>query len=185
MPPETKYTATTSPISGWAVYKRLLRYSAPYRKVFIIAIVGMLIIAVAELSFAKFVEPMLDGTFGKRDSFIIFWVPIVLIAIYGIRVVGNFLSTYFMAIIARGVIRKLRTKVFDHYLSLPISFFDAESAGTLVSKMVYDVEQLADAASTVVTILIRNSLTVLALLAFMFYTNYKLAGMLLSSVPLV
>ena len=183
MPPETKSTATTSPISGWAVYKRLLRYSAPYWKVFLIAIAGMLIIAIAELSFAKFVEPMLDGTFGKRDSVIIFWVPIVLIAIYGIRVVGNFLSTYFMAIIARGVIRKLRTKVFDHYLSLPISFFDAESAGTLVSKMVYDVEQLADAASTVVTILIRNSLTVLALLAFMFYTNYKLAGMLLISVP--
>ncbi len=183
MPPETKSTATTSPISGWAVYKRLLRYSSPYWKVFLIAIVGMLIIAIAELSFAKFVEPMLDGTFGKRDSVIIFWVPIVLIAIYGIRVVGNFLSTYFMAIIARGVIRKLRTKVFDHYLSLPISFFDAESAGTLVSKMVYDVEQLADAASTVVTILIRNSLTVLALLAFMFYTNYKLAGMLLISVP--
>lgn len=179
----TNNPATKPAMSGWAVYKRLLRYSLPYWKVFLIAILGMFIIALAELSFAKFVEPMLDGTFGQRDPVIIFWVPFVLVAIYAIRVIGNFLSTYFMAVIARGVVRKLRTKVFDHYLSLPIAFFDSQSAGTLVSKMVYDVEQLADAASTVVTILIRNSLTVIALLAFIFYINAKLAGMLMISVP--
>ena len=179
----TRHSVTKPAMGGWAVYKRLLRYSLPYWKIFLIAILGMVIIAFTELSFAKFVEPMLDGTFGARDPVIIMWVPIVLIAIYGIRVVGNFLSSYFMAVIARGVIRKLREKVFSHYLSLPISFFDVESAGTLVSKMVYDVEQLADAASKVVTILIRNSITVLALLAFMFYISPKLAGMLLVSVP--
>jgi subfamily B ATP-binding cassette protein MsbA len=170
-------------MSGWSVYKRLLGYSASYWKVFLIAVAGMLIIALAELSFAKFVEPMLDGTFVKRDPVIIMWVPITLIAIYAVRILGNFLSTYFMAVIARGVIKKLRSLVFDHYMSLPIPYFDTESAGLLISKMVYDVEQLADAASKVVTILIRNSLTVIALLLFMFYSNPKLAGLLLISVP--
>jgi len=183
MPPETKSTATTSPISGWAVYKRLLGYSRSYWKLFLIAVIGMLIIAFSQLAFAKFVQPMLDDTFGQRDPVIIFWVPIVLVAIYAIRVVGNFLSTYFMAVIARGVIRRLRTKIFNHYLALPISFFDTGTSGSLVSKMVYDVEQLADAASSVVTVLIRNSLIVLFLLAFMFYENSKLAAMLFISVP--
>lgn len=172
-----------STMSGWLVYKRLLRYSASYWKIFLIAIIGMVVIAISELSFAKFVEPMLDGTFGKRDPVIIMWVPVILITIYAIRIIGNFLSSYFMAVIARGVIRQLRAKVFDHYLSLSITYFDTQSAGALVSKMVYDVEQLADAASTVVTIFIRNSLIILALLAFMFFNNAKLAGLLLISIP--
>jgi len=188
MPPETEPMATQtatskSQLNAWAVYKRLLRYSLSYWKVFIVAIVGMLIIAISDVAFAWFVEPMLDGTFSKRDPVIILWVPFVLVAIYGIRVVGNFMSSYLMAIIARGVIKKLRTKVFNHYLSLPISYFDTQSAGALISKMVYDVEQLADAASTVVTILIRNSLTVIGLLTYMFYINAELAGILLISIP--
>jgi subfamily B ATP-binding cassette protein MsbA len=143
----------------------------------------MVVIAISELSFAKFVEPMLDGTFGKRDPVIIKWVPIVLMTIYAIRIFGNFMSSYFMAVIARGVIRQLRAKVFNHFLSLSISYFDSQSTGALVSKMVYDIEQLADAASSVVTILIRNSLIIIALLAFMFYNNAELAAMLLISIP--
>ena len=183
MSPPNPSSGAKSIMSGWAVYKRLLRYSASYWKIFLIAFVGMVTIAGTDIAFAKLIEPMLDGTFGKRDAIIIKWVPIILISIFAFRILGNFTSSYFMAVIARGVIRKLRTKVFDHYLSLPISFFDAQSSGTLVSKMVYDVEQLADAASTVVTILLRNSLQVIGLLAFMFYSNAKLAGMLMISIP--
>jgi subfamily B ATP-binding cassette protein MsbA len=187
MPPaansSSKNKESQSSISGWSVYKRLLSYSGSYWKIFLIAIVGMIVIAISELSFAKFVEPMLDGTFGKKDPVIILWVPIVLMVIYAVRVFGNFMSSYFMAVIARGVIRKLRTKAFDRYLTLPVSFFDTTSTGVLVSKMVYDVEQLADAASSVVTILIRNSLIIVALLAFMFYNNAKLAALLFISIP--
>jgi subfamily B ATP-binding cassette protein MsbA len=183
MPPVTNSHETNTTMSGWAVYKRLLGHSVSYWKIFLIAIIGMVIIALAELSFAVFIQPMLDGTFGDRDPNIILWAPFVLVVIYGSRIVGSFMSEYFMAVIARGVIRKLRTRVFDRYLCLPISFFDAESAGTLVSKMVYDVEQLADAASKVVTIMIRNSLIIMVLLAYMFYINAELAGLLMISVP--
>ena len=179
----TTPSATTGSMTGWAVYKRLLRYSASYWRVFIIAIIGMFIIAGAQLSFARFVEPMLDGTFGEKDPVIIKWIPVVLIAIYSLRVIGAFLSNYFMAFIARGVIRKLRGLIFEHYLALPVSYFDSESTGNLVSKMVYDVEQLADAASRVVTILIRNSLTILALLALMMYINAQLTLILFISIP--
>ncbi len=174
-----------TPVSGWAVYKRLLRYSAEYWRTFLIAIVGMFIVAISTLLFAKFVEPMLDDTFIERDVETIKWVPIALMAIYGIRMLGAFLSGYFMAYIARGVVRKMRTKIFSHYLTLPISFFDSQSSGTLVSKMVYDVEQLADAASGVVTVLFRDSLTIIALLIFMFLESAKLTLILMISIPLL
>lgn len=182
--PKTSSSGTTG-TTGWKIYRRLLSYSAGYWRIFLVAIVGMMIIALAELAFAKFVEPMLDGTFGKKDPRIIAWVPVVLITIYGIRILGNFLSTYFMAMIARGVIRKLRDMIFRHYLNLPVAYFDSESAGNLVSKMVYDVEQLADAASTVVTILIRNSLIIFVLLIYMFVNNARLTLILLISIPVL
>lgn len=178
-------TQTSAPQGGWTVYKRLLKYSAGYWRVFVIAIVGMFIVALSQLLFAKFVEPMLDDTFVERDQKAIIWVPIVLIAIYGIRIIGAFLSSYFMAYIARSVVKNLRSKVFAHYLALPISFFDSRSSGALVSKMVYDVEQLADAASSVVTVLIRDSLTIAVLLAFMFVQSAKLTLLLMICLPIL
>lgn len=173
------------PVSGWAVYKRLLRYSAEYWRTFIIALAGMLIVALSTLLFAKFVEPMLDETFIERDLETIKWVPLGLMAIYGIRMLGAFLSSYFMAYIARSVVRKMRTKIFGHYLTLPIAFFDGQSSGALVSKMVYDVEQLADAASNVITVLFKDSLTIIALLVFMFLESPQLTLLLMVSIPIL
>ncbi len=178
-------TDTSSPAGGWAVYKRLLKYSAGYWRVFIVAIAGMLIIAFAQLLMAKFVEPMLDDIFIKKDAKVIFWAPLAFIVIFGVRIVGTFLSSFFMAYIARNVVRNLREKIFNHYLALPITFFDSRSPGTLVSKMVYDVEQLADAASNVVTVLIRNSLTIVALLGYMFVVSAKLTLLLMVSIPVL
>jgi subfamily B ATP-binding cassette protein MsbA len=178
-------TDTSSPKSGWAAYKRLLKYSSGYWRVFIIAIIGMLIIALAQLLMAKFVEPMLDDIFIKKDAKVIFWAPLAFVVIFGVRIIGTFLSSYFMAYIARNVVRNLREKIFTHYLTLPITFFDSKSPGTLVSKMVYDVEQLADAASNVVTVLIRNTLTIVALLGYMFIVSAQLTLLLLVSIPVL
>ena len=172
-----------SSYTGWQIYRRLLSYSAKHWKIFLIAIAGMFIIAVSQLLFAKFIEPMLDDTFIEKDAKVIFWVPIVLMLIYGIRVIGAFLSSYCMAFIARSVVRRMRTRIFDHYLKLPIHYFDVNSAGALISKMVYDVEQLAEAASGVVTVLIRDSMTIIVLLIFMFFQSAKLTMLLLISLP--
>lgn len=176
---------TQQAYSGWTIYRRLLSHSAGYWKIFVIAIVGMFIIAISQLLFAKFIEPMLDDTFIEKDPKVIMWVPIVLIAIYAIRVLGTFMSSYSMAYIARSVIRKMRNRMFDHYLRLPTPFFDVNSSGTLVSKMMYDVEQLADAASNAVTVLIRDSLTIIVLLIFMFYQSAELTALLLISLPVL
>lgn len=178
-------TAQKQAVGGWAVYKRLLRYSASYWRVFLIAMLGMIIISVSTVMFAKFVEPMLDETFIKRNMAVVKWVPFILVGIYALRILGTFLSSYFMAYIARSVVRKLRTRIFEHYLMLPIAFFDNQSSGTLVSKMVYDVEQLADAASSVITVLIRDSLTIIALLVFMIYQNAKLALLMMICFPIL
>ena len=144
------------------IYRRLLKYALPYWKIFIFAVVGMVIYAGTEVSFAQILEPMMDGGFVKKDPDSMFWIPILLVLIFTVRIIGTFFSEYGMALIARNVIRDLRAKVFNKIITLPTRYFDATSSGSILSKMVYDIEQLAAATSGVVIVLIRDGITVIA-----------------------
>lgn len=171
--------------SSVAVYRRLLSYTLPYWPIFLLAIFGMVLFSVTDAAFAKVVQPMIDGSFVKKDPVTIIWVPILLIIIFAMRVIGNFLSSYCMSTVARNVVRDLRSRLFDHLLWLPSSYYDRTSSGGLVSKMVYDIEQVADASSNVVTILIQDTLTIIVLLIFMLYQSVELTLLLLFITPLL
>lgn len=167
------------------IYRRLLKYSLPYWKIFILAVLGMVIYAGTEVSFAQILEPMMDGGFVEKDPDAMFWVPVLLVAIFTVRIIGTFLSEYGMAMIARSVIRDLRAKVFNKIIVLPTKYFDVTSSGTILSKMVYDIEQLAAATSGVVIVLIRDGITVIGLLAWMLYKNPLLTLILFAIAPFV
>ncbi len=170
---------------GKLLYRRLLGYVKPYWKVFLIAAVALMVVASTEAVFAYFLKPMLDGTFVERDPDIITLTPYVLVAIFLVRGVATFLSGYWMAWAARMVIKKLRGEMFERLLRLPVSFFDSIPSGTLLSKLIYDVEQVARATTDVITILVRDSLTVLVLLMLMFYHSWELALIMLIGTPLI
>lgn len=170
---------------GKLLYRRLLGYVKPYWKVFLIAAVALMVVASTEAVFAYFLKPMLDGTFVERDPDIITLTPYVLVAIFLVRGVATFLSGYWMAWAARMVIKKLRGEMFERLLRLPVSFFDSIPSGTLLSKLIYDVEQVARATTDVITILVRDSLTVLVLLVLMFYHSWELALIMLIGTPLI
>ena len=178
-------TVKTKSNDAAIVYRRLLKYSLPYWKVFILAIIGMMIYAATEVSFAQILEPMMDGGFVEKDPGSMFWVPIILVLIFTVRIVGTFLSEYGMAMIARSVIRDLRAKIFDKITLLPASYFDKASSGTILSKMVYDIEQVAAATSNVVLILIRDGITVIGLFGWMLYRNPILTLILFVITPVV
>ena len=167
------------------IYRRLLKYSIPYWKVFVFAIIGMMIYAATEVSFAQILEPMMDGGFVEKDPDSMFWVPVLLVVIFSIRIVGNFLSEYGMAVIARSVIRDLRKNIFHKINELPTSYFDSTSSGSIMSKMIYDIEQIAAATSNVVLILIRDGITVIGLFAWMLYRNPLLTLILFVVAPAV
>lgn len=170
---------------GAIIYRRLLSYAASYWKVFIFAVVGMVIYAATEVLFAKIIEPMMDGGFVDKDPELMFWVPVILVLIFAVRIVGTFFSEYGMAMIARNVIRDLRADVFKKIIVLPTSYFDSISSGSILSKMVYDIEQLAAATSGVVIVLIRDGLTVVALFAWMLYLSPLLTIVLFVITPFV
>ncbi|MGD8559131.1 MAG: lipid A export permease/ATP-binding protein MsbA [Gammaproteobacteria bacterium] len=164
---------------------RFLGYVSPYIMGFVIAVVGMTIVAATETGFAAIMKPMLDGSFVDRDPETIQWVPLALLGIFVIRGIGGFATTYCMAWVSRNVVRDMREQVFLHMLDLPTRFYDRNSSGHLTSRLIYDVEQIANTASSAITIIIRDTLTIFGLLGWMFYLNWKLSMMFVVIAPFI
>ena len=168
-----------------AVYRRLLRYVSPYWKIFAASIFCMVIFALTDTAFAYLMQPMLDGGFAKRDSGMVRTIAFMIILLFMARGVLHFLSTYGMTWVSRQVIKDLRAQMFVRMIHLPNYFFDHTSSGHLISKFSYDVEQVAEASTTVITILAKELFTVLGLLAWMFYLNWLLALVFVTAGPFV
>ncbi len=171
--------------SSFDLYRRLLSYALEYWGIFIIAIIGMVIVAAASTAFPALMQPMMDSGFVARDPETIKWVPIALIGIFLVRVIGAFASSYGMSVIGRNVIRELRKEMFSRLLTLPKSFYDKATTGELISKFTFDVEQVANSTTKAITVFIRDVLTVIALVGWMFYLNAILALIFITVAPIV
>ncbi|MDH5326579.1 MAG: lipid A export permease/ATP-binding protein MsbA [Gammaproteobacteria bacterium] len=168
-----------------AVYKRLLRFTRPYLGGFMVAVFGMTLVAATETGFAAMMEPLLDGTFIHKDPKVIKYLPGALLLLFLIRGVGAFLTRFYMEWVGRNVIRDLRRLIFEHLLRLPSRFFDTHNKGQLTSKLIYDVEQVAGATTNALTVLIRDTLTVLGLLIWMIIISWQLTLFYLVVTPVI
>ena len=156
---------------GAVVYRRLLQYVVLYWRGFVISIVGMVLVAATETGFAALIKPMLDGSFVNKDPHVIHLIPPVLVGIFVLRGIATFFSEYYMNLVGRNVIRDLRRQMFGHLLLLPSTFYDTTPSGQLTSKLIYDVEQVAQASTKALTVIVRDSLTIIGLVAWMLYLN--------------
>ncbi|MCG6969945.1 MAG: lipid A export permease/ATP-binding protein MsbA [Gammaproteobacteria bacterium] len=172
-------------ITGGATYRRLLRYIIPYKIGFVAAVFGMVTVAATETGFAALMKPMLDGTFIEKDPTVIKYAPIALLAIFLFRGVGGFIVRYCMDWVGRNLIRDMRAIMFDQLLRLPTSFYDRNSKGHLSSKLIFDVEQVAAAATGAVTILIRDTMTMFGLVGWMLYLSWQLTMFFVVLAPVV
>jgi ATP-binding cassette, subfamily B, bacterial MsbA len=171
--------------SSFYLYRRLLSYALVYWGIFILAIIGMIIVAGASAAFPALMQPMMDSGFVERDPETIKWVPLALIGIFFVRVLGAFASGYGMSVISRNVIRELRKEMFSRLVALPKAFYDKATTGELISKFAYDVEQVAHSTTKAITVFIRDVLTVMALIGWMFYLNTQLALVFITVAPIV
>ena len=181
----TNVKLETDNTDSFKLYRRLLSYALVYWNIFIVSIIGMVIVAAASAAFPALMQPMMDGSFVDRDPETIRWVPFALVGIFFVRVIGSFVSSYGMSVIGRNVIRELRNEMFTRLLTLPKSFYDMATTGELISKFSFDVEQVANATTKAITVFIRDTLTVIALVSWMFYLNVKLALVFIIVAPIV
>lgn len=166
-------------------YMRLLSYTFESKGVFAISVFSMILVALSQPAFAALMEPMLDGGFIDRDPDIIKWLPVAVIGVFIVRATAGFTSDYGMAWIGRTVIETLRAQMFHRLLVLPNPYYDNTSTGETISRFTFDVEQLATASTTAVTILIKDVLMVVSLIGWMFYVSPKLAVIFLVLGPVI
>ncbi len=178
-------SSVTDSQSTGVTYRRLLSYTFQSKGVFAISVFSMILVALSQPAFAWLMELMLDGGFVDKDPEIIRWIPIAIIGVFVVRALSGFASDYGMAWIGRDVIQTLRTQMFQRLLLLPNAYYDNTSSGEIISRFIYDVEQLATAATNAVTILIKDFLMVAGLIGYMFYKSPKLAMIFLILAPII
>lgn len=173
------------PVSGKDTYKRLLGYVKPYRRQFTIAVLGMVGYALTDTAFAALMKPMLDGSFVEQDKNAILMVPLMIVGIFLLRGVAGFASTYYIAWIGWRVIKQLRGEIFGKYLTLPTAFYDKASSGELISRITFNSQMVANAASSSLTVMVRDTLTAIGLFALMFYQSWQLSLTFLVIGPII
>jgi subfamily B ATP-binding cassette protein MsbA len=165
------------------LYLRLLRYVRPYAWIFGFSILGMLISALTEVALPAAVKPFLDGTFVSKDPVLIKWTPIALIALFVLRGFGSFIGQYAGAWVGNKVVMDLRDQMYRRMLTLPLGYFHDRTTGNLISRFTFDVAQVTQAATQVVTVLVKDSLTIVGLFAYLLYVDWKLTMISLAMIP--
>ena len=168
-----------------SLYLRLLSYVKPYWKQFAAGIFAMVILAATETAVAALLKPLLDGSFVEKDPFYMFWMPIIMLAVFFIRGISQFASTMAISWVGTKVVLDLRNGMFKRLLLLPTSFYDNHATGNIISKIIYDVTQVTEAATNALTSLVKDSLTVLGLLGWMFYLNWQLSLTTFTILPMM
>jgi len=169
------------------LYFRLLSYVRPYAKAFGFAVLGMVAAAATEPLFPALMKPLLDGGFGpgKQPLFPPLVFAAALVGIFAVRGFLGFVSSFFLAWVANRVVLDLRAAMFERLVRLPAKFFDDHSSGALLSKVAYDVNGVAAAATTVLTVAVKDSIAVIGLFAWLLYLNWKLTLVALAVGPLI
>ncbi len=167
------------------VYKRLWTYTRRYFWMFILGVLGVSVDAAMQASFIKFMEPLIDRVFVGKDSEFGLWLAGVIFLIAITRMVGNFVGVYGMEWVGRKVVADLRQELFTQYVRLPATYYDRFSSGQLISKLAYNSEQVANAATKSVVSALRDILLVILLLTVMLTTNVKLTLVMLLLVPMI
>ncbi len=165
------------------LYLRLLGYVRPHWRIFSVAIVTMVLLAATEPILPALMKPMLDGSFVEKDAAVIRWVPIALVALFAVRGILMFASGYAMAYVGQRLVMDLRAAMFDKLLTQPTVYFDDQAKGRLVATVAFNVTQVTEAATSVVTSLVRDSLAIVGLMGWLLWLNWKLTLVTLAIVP--
>ena len=166
-------------------YLRLLKYLQGHRGQFAIGVLGAMVFALASASFGQITKIFLDGTFLDKDQRMLQWAPIGIVTLFILRGGGDFVQNYYMGLVGRSVIKKLRAQLFDRLLMLPISYFDRNASAIMLSRLIYNTEQVATIVTDSITTGFREALTIVGAIIWLFYLNAKLTLIVFVVGPII
>jgi len=164
----------SSDATSLQLYLRLLRYVKPYWAPFALSIAAMVVTALTEPAFPALLKPLLDGSFVHKEGGLLLWLPGLIVAVFLVRGLASYISDYTIGWVANKVVMDLRNAMFSNLVRLPTNYYDNHTGGSLISKFTFDVLQVTGAATSVISVLFRDSLTIAGLLGWLFWLNWKL-----------
>ena len=175
----------TGEIGSRELYRRLLGYTRRHLRVFLAGIAAMVLFALTEPAVPALMKPLLDGTFVDRDPQHLFWMPILIVALFLVRGLTGFASRAAIASVASRIVLDLRREMFAKLLHLPTRFYLDNSTGKLISRLTYDVNQVMNAATEVLTVLVRDSIALLGLISYVFWLDWRLSTVTFLLAPAI
>ncbi len=168
------------------LYLRLLTYVRPYSRAFVAALACMGLSSLIEPAFPALMKILLDDGFAKNQGAMDWLVyPLGILAVFMFRAMLGFVGDYAMSWVSNNVIAELRTAMFERLLKLPSNYYGEAQSGRLMSKIAYDVNGVAVAATSALTSLVKDSLSVLGLLVWLLYLNWQLTLITLAIIPMI
>lgn len=170
--------------TGFSAYMRLIRYLKGDLRYLGVAFIGFAIFAACDSAFAWWMKQLVDAI-SAQESDARLYLSVLIIIIFSIRGISAVIGNYATEFVARNVVNKIRQQLFDHVLELPCNYYDETSTGGFLSKLVYNIENVANASTNALRIVVRGGLTVVFLLAYMVYVNWQLSLIFLVVTPLM
>ena len=166
------------------LYFRLLTYLKPHKWRMTAAIAAMLGVSALTALLAYMVKPVLDDVFFAKRENMLYWLSLLVVVLYLVKGFLSYTHNYQMSYIGNATVTRLRDELFASIQRQPLSFFDGEATGVLMSRLTYDVNLLQDAVTRVVTSFFKDTFTVIGLTAVIFYREWRLALMAMVVFPL-
>jgi ATP-binding cassette, subfamily B, bacterial MsbA len=156
------------------VIARLWRYLKPHVWVLVLSVAAMGIVSATEPAVPALLKPLLDKGFGSDHSSARWWIPLAVVGLALLRGMGQYAANYLLSWVSNRVLLELRLKMFEQMLQAPAAFFQRETASTIINAIVFEVNQVLNVLTGVLITLVRDSLTVIFLLGYLFYLNWRL-----------
>ncbi|WP_390501886.1 lipid A ABC transporter ATP-binding protein/permease MsbA [Vibrio harveyi] len=169
----------------WQTFKRLWQFIRLYKSGLIVAVVALVVNAISDTYMISLLKPLLDEGFGGAESDFLRTLPLIVFAMMFIRGVSGFVSTYCLSWVSGNVVMQIRRMVFNHFMHMPVSYFDKEKTGNLLSRITYDSEQVSAATSSALVSIVREGASIIGLLVLMFYNSWQLSLVLFAVAPVV
>ncbi len=166
------------------IYKRLITYVKPHRRLFFISIVGFLVYSATQPLFAKMIQEIID-TLQAKSHEKLYYLPLLFSGLIIVRGIGSYFGNYFLAKVSSNVIHTLRCEIFEKYTQLPTAHFDSNNSGYMISRITHNVNQVAQATTDAVRKVVQEGLTAVGLLGYLFYIDWRLSLIFLVITPII
>jgi subfamily B ATP-binding cassette protein MsbA len=172
-------------LTSTQLYLRLLRHVKPYWRMFLLGVLGMVVYAATTPALPALAKPLIEGTFIEKDPVVMRWLPVVIVLLFVVRGLATFVAAYGINWVGTRLVTDLRSAMFAKLLALPAAYYEQQPSGALISKLTFDVTQVTAAATSALTLVFRDLLVIVGLLAYLLWLNWKLTLFALAMAPFV